>query len=91
MSQRAADPPKPIIVQVLLPGRFTRPIVLDGRVARLIAWLVQRRQRIEQLPTGSIVFNLGPKMLRPELHEVFPPEPAVPESPVDEGPIVPPG
>lgn len=75
---RLADQPEPFAVVVVVPGANPgdRPVTqtLNGRVAKMIAFLLDKRFRIEVLHTGRLAFNLGPHSFKPELNETFPQE-----------------
>src|SRR5438094_410615 len=69
---RLSDLPDPhavvVIAPGLTPGSPTVSTVVNGRIARMIAWLLDRRTQIEAI-RGSVEFNFGGIGLRAELRE----------------------
>jgi hypothetical protein len=59
----------PFQLTVTLPNG--KAIEVAGRTARLIAWLVSRRQRIENLSGGALMFHVGAQYFTPEIREQF--------------------
>jgi hypothetical protein len=76
--------PERYALTVVLSGPPAKAIVLEGRVAKIVAWLVQHRARIERVGVGALIFNLGLTSFTPELHEHFPRQAASPEEIPDE-------
>ena len=78
---RPVQIPEHYTLTVLLPGPPTKALVVEGRVAKVIAWLLQHRARVERVGAGSLVFNMSLNSFSPEIHEHFPRQLASPESP----------
>ncbi len=77
-----AIPERFSVTVVLSVGRTkSHAVVVEGRVGKLIAWLVMHRARIERVGRGALVFNLGLGSFTPELREHFPAQVALPEDP----------
>jgi hypothetical protein len=78
---RVVQIPERYSLTVLLPGPPPKAMVLEGRVAKFVAWLVQHRARLERAGVGALVFNFSLNSFTPELHEHFPRQLATPENP----------
>jgi hypothetical protein len=72
---RYSDLPDPYAIVVMLPGTppGTPPTTtaLNGRLARMIAWLLDHHNQIEGI-RGSVVFNFGEHGFQAEMRETFP-------------------
>ncbi len=72
---RLVDQPEPYAVVVLMPkdgpGQDAVTQTVNGRVAKLIAWLLDHRHQIETM-RGALAFNLGPSSFQAEIRETFP-------------------
>lgn len=67
------------VVLPVRPGRAPQQVVIEGRVAKMIDWLVQHRKLVEELGVGRLVFDLGLNRFTPSVQQGFPSVPATPE------------
>jgi hypothetical protein len=79
---QAVTIPERYTITVILPlGASVRAFTIEGRTAKIIAWLVQHRARVERMGVGNLAFHCGLKDFTPTLDEQFPRQPATPEMP----------
>ncbi len=77
MSPRLSDMPEPYAVVVILPtgaaasAQTTRTVTVNGRIAKLIAWMLDHRPQIENMRTGHVLFDFGPNSYQAEVKERF--------------------
>lgn len=69
--------PESFPVTVRLPDGTT--VDVDGRVGKMIEWLLLERVSIETLTAGGVTFNVGPTSFQPELRIVHARVAAAPE------------
>ena len=74
---RLSDLPEPYAVVVILPNGgpatmgSTHTVTVNGRVAKLIAWMLDHRPQIEGMRTGHVLFDFGPSSYQAEVKERF--------------------
>jgi hypothetical protein len=72
---RLSDLPEPYAVVVILPNgghpSATTTITVNGRIAKLIAWMLDHRPQIEGMRTGHVLFDFGPTSYQAEVKERF--------------------
>src|SRR5438270_13930651 len=78
---RVVHIPERYTLTVVMPGPPPRAVAIEGRVAKLIAWLISHRGRVEGIGLGALVFNMGLDTFQPEIKESFPRQNATPDDP----------
>jgi len=74
---RLSDLPEPYAVVVILPNdgpaniNSTHAVTVNGRIAKLIAWMLDHRPQIEGMRTGHVLFDFGPTSYQAEVKERF--------------------
>jgi hypothetical protein len=74
---RLSDLPEPYAVVVILPNggpasmSTTTTVTVNGRIAKLIAWMIDHRPQIEGMRTGHVLFDFGPNTYQAEVKERF--------------------
>lgn len=72
MDTRVVKIPARYTISVILSGPPDKIVTVEGRIAKMIVWLLQHRARIERIGTGQFIFNLGLTHFEPEIREHFP-------------------